>query len=139
MVRTLIVLVTLATNLTLPLFRAAPAPATATPPAMAVRYRYVTLRTWELRPYELRARGTAQLNLFANADYTAIVDRVSSYQGWIVWSGHLRGIPYSYFHILRSGNLCIVHVGSPQGVYEVTWVSGAVYRVVQMRQRQGID
>ncbi len=139
MIRTLLVLATLATHLTMPLFRAAHAPADATAPAGAVRYHYAILRLDELRPSELRSRDMVRLNLFANANYVGVVDGLTRDGGWIVWSGHLRGIPYSYFYILRSGNLCIIHVGSPQGVYEVTWVGGAIYRVVQIRQMLGID
>jgi hypothetical protein len=111
---------------------AAPAPTAAIASAYTARRRYVTIQAGQLRPWLLRPGRAIGLNLFADANYVGVVDRVGTEGGWVAWTGHLRGIPYSYFYVVRTSGIYTLHVGSPRGVYEVSWVRGEIYRIVQL-------
>lgn len=74
------------------------------------------------------------LNLFSNVKYKAIVIKLEKTYLGCVWTGRIGGIGYSYFTIMKVGNLFIGNIGSPQGVYEFSHVRGRIYRIIKINQ-----
>jgi hypothetical protein len=110
-----------------------------------MRSRYVTV---DMRPL-LNADGSPRavsslsaitLNLFDNATYAGVVKSV--YKGALGstnWVGTLSDVPGGYFYLVSVDGAFIAHVASTQGIYEVSYASPNVYRVVQLDQSQFVD
>ncbi len=85
------------------------------------------------------------LNLFDDADFTAVVDdawrvrRRGTMPSYHVWSGHLADVRGGYWLAVRTGDGYLYHVGSTEGVYEISPAAGDTYQVGQVRQRDEGD
>jgi len=79
------------------------------------------------------------LNLFANASFTGVVTDARQDQWGSTWSGTLKDVPNGSFYLTVVDGVFMAHVASTRGVYEVTQVSGDVYRAVQIDQSKFKD
>lgn len=85
------------------------------------------------------------LNLFPDADFTGVVDdvqrvdRSGAMPAYRVWSGHLADVKGGYWLAVRTGDTYLYHVGSTEGVYEISPAAGDTYQVGQVRQRDEGD
>lgn len=79
------------------------------------------------------------LNLFPDAIYTGVVSE-AWHDGWgSYWQGKLSGVAGGYFYLTVVDGVFMAHIASPLGVYEVSLVSGDIYKVVQIDQSKFID
>jgi len=112
-------------------------------PAIA-RSRAVTINTAALltaagAPADAAAVPTVALNLFADANYTGVVQKAWS-DGWgSYWTGALREVKGGYFYLTLVDGAFMAHVASPLGVYEVKMVADGTYRSVQIDQSKLSD
>ncbi|MCK9371385.1 hypothetical protein M0R04_15835 [Candidatus Dojkabacteria bacterium] len=73
-----------------------------------------------------------RLNLFRDVVYRGIITSIEENEFGYVWIGTLENVPYSYFTIMKVGELFIGNIGSPQGVYEFSNVGGDIYRIIKI-------
>lgn len=74
------------------------------------------------------------INLFPDVAYTGVITETRAEGGSITWNGYLDGIEFSYFTMISTAGVFIGHFASPAGVYEVSFASEGVYRVVLIDQ-----
>jgi hypothetical protein len=80
------------------------------------------------------ANSEVKLNLFPDISYTGVVERVErNNSGSKSWIGKLKG-KEGYFYLVASEGAFIAHVGSKEGIYEVSQAGENLYKVVQYDQ-----
>jgi hypothetical protein len=125
---------------------ASAAHATADHAADVARSRYVNVNVGLLldnsgRAQDMSALPEVTLNLFPDANYTGLVDRVEkTAMDSTSWIGRLAGVDGGYFYLVESSDGgFIAHVASRHGVYEVSSAGGNLYRVIQIDQSKLVD
>lgn len=79
------------------------------------------------------------LNLFPDVNFTGVVNR-SWTDGWgSYWIGSLKGVENGYFYLTVVDGAFMAHVGSPQGIYEVSLASGDLYKAIRIDQSKFTD
>lgn len=104
----------------------------ATRPVGTTRSRLVSVDR-DLLP----ARAAGQritFNLFDDADFTGVVRSRQKASGSTSWSGDLT-VEGGYFYAVRVDSTYLLHVASPEGVYEISQVGGETYQVSEVDQR----
>ncbi len=82
-----------------------------------------------------RAKGeTLPLNLFADASYTAVMDRIDTSAQANVWVGHLDGVALSNVTLATVGNVMQGVVFMPNAIYAVRYSGNGVHTVYQINQ-----
>lgn len=108
-------------------------------PSFVTRSRYVSVNTSSL----FDATGTARdasalpevaLNLFPNASFIGMVTQVQKTSDTTTWIGTLKNTPQGYFYLVVADGAFIAHVGSPQGIFEVSSAGNNQYKVIQLDQ-----
>jgi len=74
------------------------------------------------------------MNFFGNVVYKARVDASYPDSGGYVWAGHLVGMENSYFFVIYTSGVFMVHAGSPLGIYEASYLRPGVYRIIKLKQ-----
>jgi len=76
-----------------------------------------------------------QLNLFDDAKFTAVLDRVESNSpGVEVWIGHLGSVPDSAVLLAVNGDIMIGNITAPGFLYEIRY-TGTTHAIYQIDQR----
>ncbi|RJP49392.1 MAG: DUF1080 domain-containing protein [Anaerolineaceae bacterium] len=120
-------------------------PAGAPNQAHVARFRFATVNLGALFTPDGRQLGKSRLpevslNLFPNVAYTGVVKRAWSDSWGSYWTGTLKGVENGYFYLTVVENAFMAHVGSPQGIYEVSLTSsGTYYQVIQIDQSKFTD
>jgi len=104
-----------------------------------IRFRFVRLNLDLLLDENGEARDLSPdyeitINLFADTLYTGIIEQVSVDAGATTWIGFLKDVAYSNLLMVHVSGAFIGHFASPAGIYEVSYVTGDVYRVIQIDQ-----
>jgi len=104
-----------------------------------IRFRFVRLNLDLLLDENGEARDLSPdyeitINLFADTLYTGIIEQVSVDAGATTWIGFLKDVAYSNLLMVHASGAFIGHFASPAGIYEVSYVTGDVYRVIQIDQ-----
>jgi hypothetical protein len=124
------------------LFGAATQERAAPTAAHVARSRYVTVNLGALiddsGTSRVAAGGTVTLNLFDDATYTGVVDKVELTPGGYNWAGT---VPETggVFYLVSYDGAFMAHVASTAGVYEVSLAPDGRYRAVQIDQSKLID
>lgn len=101
------------------------------------RSRAVTIDT-ALLPSKAKAgsKQSLRLNLFPDADFGIVVDKVTTDRKTTSWSGTLRdeaGAPVAGgFDAVRVDDTYLLQVDSPEGTFQVSHVAGRTYRVTEI-------
>lgn len=109
------------------------------------RSRFVTANVNMLFDASSEPRNKASLseislNVFPNARFTGVVNRVWSDRWGSYWTGRLKSVPGGYFYIVVSDNTLIAHVASAEkGVYEISWAGNGIYKSIQIDQSKFVD
>lgn len=106
------------------------------PEAHIIRYRFVKVRLDILMDDSGQAReiGKVVANLFPDVIHTAVIQNVTQEGDGYTWSGYLEGVDYSYFTMVYTSGVFMGHFASPNGIYEVVYVEGDLYRVIMIDQ-----
>lgn len=104
--------------------------------AHIVRYRFVKVRLEKLLDDSGQPRNVKRIsiNLFPDVIYTAVIEEVTQEGDSFTWSGYLEGVETSYFTMVYTSGVFMGHYASPNGVYEVVFVEGDLYRVIMIDQ-----
>jgi hypothetical protein len=104
----------------------------------AVRSRLVAVDFDRMGVALRQAQGAADtltLNFFADAVYTAVLDRVEhNPSGGVSWVGHLEGVPLSQVVLVVRDGVMMGDVVAPGLFYQVRYVSDGVHAVCEMDQ-----
>lgn len=102
------------------------------------RSRYVHIDFPMLLDESGQARKVDELtiNLFPDVVYTGVVTQIESMGDGSTWVGYLKDVEYSELSMVYTSGVYIGHFASPLGVYEVTYVEGDLYKVIQIDQKQ---
>lgn len=107
-----------------------------------VRFIYVnlgTLFTANGRQLGKASLPEVSLNLFPDVNYTGVVSRTWTDSWGSYWTGTLKGVEDGYFYLTVVDGVFMAHVGSPQGIYEVTLASGDLYKAIRIDQAKFVD
>ncbi len=106
------------------------------PEAHIIRYRFVKVRldTLLVDGSQLRDVKKLTINLFPDVIHTAVIEDVTEEGDSYTWSGYLDGVEYSYFTMVYTSGVFMGHFASPNGIYEVVFVEGDLYRVIMIDQ-----
>lgn len=104
-----------------------------------MRSRFVSVNLDLLIDAKGKARGADQLpqvslNIFPDARFTGLVDKVEKSGATTSWTGALSEVEGGYFYLVVSEGVFIAHVASPEGVYEISSVGEGVYQAIQIDQ-----
>lgn len=104
-----------------------------------MRSRFVSVNLDLLIDAKGKARGADQLpqvslNIFPDARFTGLVDKVEKSGATTSWTGPLADMEDGYFYLVVSEGVFIAHVASPEGVYEISSVGEGVYQAIQIDQ-----
>lgn len=105
--------------------------------AFVANARFVTVNVGMLFAPNGKALGKTKLpeitlNLFPHATFTGIVRRSWTDEWGSYWTGSLKGVENSYFYLTVVEGVLMAHVGSPLGIYEVSLVSGNLYKAIEI-------
>jgi hypothetical protein len=120
-----------------PLFVSAARPAA---PALAfdasvLRSREVEVQVSQLASADARSAGaTLDLNLFADATFTAVFDRVDTSASGFVWVGHIADVPMSSVTLAVEGTTVYGSVLMPGGSYLVKPGGDGISTIVEIDQ-----
>jgi len=89
------------------------------------RCRYV-----ELMP-DLDSR-VYNVTLFQGVRYKLIKGETSEQNNCIIITGHIAGEPVGYFYIVELEGVYLIHIATPDGVWEVSRESGNIYRISEL-------
>jgi hypothetical protein len=121
----------------------APAGADVAQPAWVVRQRWTTIDYALVRETLPRAFGgtdaviTLPLNLFPDAQFTAVRDRVETTSTGYVWIGRLQGVEQSTVTFAVSANVMSASITTPVAAFVVRYVAAGVH-VVQQINREAL-
>lgn len=104
-----------------------------------VRYRFVQLNLDLLldenqQALKLKPKTEIQINLFPDATYTGVIERVEDSGDAITWVGYLKDVEFSELTMVYTGGVFIGHFASPDGVYEISLAGEDLYRIVKIDQ-----
>lgn len=101
-----------------------------------VRSRYVKINTELLLDEAGQARkiDVITLNLFPDVSYIGEINQIEQNGSEVSWVGTLKGVEFSDVFIVFSSGIFMVHVASPQGIYEISAADNDFYRVVLIDQ-----
>jgi len=85
------------------------------------------------QPLGIGEMQPAKIVLFDNAKYNLVFTNVNHENGSWIWSGYLDGIEYSYFYIVEYQGIYLHHYASPEGVFEIAYEAGNIYRIYQVK------
>src|SRR5215216_5452361 len=109
-------------------------------PAHIVRSRFVNVNFGLLvaptgQALDASANSEVTLNLFPDATYTGVVERVEqNFSGSKSWIGRLKEREEGSFFLVASADAFIAHVVSKEGTYEVSLAGEDLYKVIQIDQ-----
>jgi hypothetical protein len=114
-----------------PLFSPAEIPAPAPPLAnvTVIRQRYVTIDVEQLRKQDVRG---VLLNLFPNASYRAVLDRIDYVGNSLVWVGHIADSTSSSVTLSLENRAVYGRIAIDASVYIVRVVQDDVHAIVQI-------
>jgi len=106
-----------------------------------VRSRFVKINTELLLDNAGQAREVDEitLNLFPDVTYVGVIDQVEQNGDGYTWVGTLKGVENSSLFIVFAGGVFIVHVASPEGVYEASNRGGDLYQIIMIPPGGGQD
>jgi hypothetical protein len=112
----------------------------AAPDGPARRQRWVTISFERIRdtfPQPRGGRGTSTLllNLFSDARFTAVLDRIETTSTGYVWVGHLQGVNGSIVTLAVTANVMSGSVAGAGDVYTIRHTVGGVYVIQQIDQK----
>src|SRR4051794_1127155 len=79
---------------------------------------------------------TLQLNLFDDATYTAVLDRIDTTANGFVWVGHLRGVAMSTVTLATQDGVMSGSVFTPDATYAIGVAGGGLHSVAQIDQSE---
>ena len=80
------------------------------------------------------AGTTLQLNLFDDASYRAVLDRIDPTPGGFVWVGHIAGVEMSTVSLATEDGVMSGSILTPEAAYEVRFAGVGLHSVVQIDQ-----
>jgi hypothetical protein len=121
-----------------------PPSARGTNEAFIADARFVTVNVGMLFAPNGKALGKTRLpeislNLFPNASFVGVVRRSWTDSWGSYWTGSLKGVENGYFYLTVVEGVLMAHVGSPMGIYEVSLVSGDLYKAIRIDQSKFKD
>lgn len=104
-----------------------------------MRSRFVSVNLDLLVDEKGKARSADQLpqvslNIFPDARFTGLVDRVEKSGTSTSWIGTLAEVEGGYFYLVVTEGVFIAHVASTEGVFEISSVGNGVYQAIQIDQ-----
>ena len=104
-----------------------------------LRSRFVSVNLDLLVDAKGKARGAdllpqVALNIFPDAQFTGIVEKVQKSGDSTSWTGSLAGVEGGYFYLTLVEGVMICHVASTEGVFEVSFVGDGVYQAIEIDQ-----
>ena len=105
-----------------------------------IRYRYVDVDFGELiredgSPRSTEPGYTLLLNLFDDAVFTALLDRVDYNAGNdFTWLGHLEGEPYSQVILVVGDGALVGNITAPDAFFQVRYAGNGVHAVSEIDQ-----
>ncbi|MDH5508010.1 MAG: hypothetical protein OEZ02_12385 [Anaerolineae bacterium] len=120
----------------------APGKITGTQDPVVIRARYVNLSEsifdWMDKAHRSNPVGldTIGLNLFEDADYTAVKDRIdSSLPKGFTWIGHVEGIENSLVILVVESRVMSGNITLPEGLmFQIRYIEGDIHAVYQIDQ-----
>lgn len=105
----------------------------------AKRYRFVKLNQELLLDESGIQKSTAagselNVNLFSDTNYIGVIDSSGEDSTGFYWYGHLKEVEYSTLTIVYTGDVFIFKFASPAGVYEVSYLHGEIYQIIEVDQ-----
>lgn len=105
----------------------------------AKRYRFVKLNHELLLDDSGEQKSTAagselNINLFPDTNYIGVIDSSGEDSTGLYWYGHLKDVEYSTLTIVYTGDVFMFKFASPAGVYEVSYLSGEIYQIIEIDQ-----
>ena len=101
-------------------------------PATVQRSRAVTVDLSAFAAPRGPGAAALTLNLFDDANYTAVRDNVSQAAGAVTWLGHLAGIADSQVTLAVGGGQMVGTISRPGALYQVRYAGAGVHRIVQI-------
>ena len=101
-----------------------------------IRSRTVRIDFPQLGTRDARASAgaTLQLNLFDDASYRAVLDRIDPSASGFVWVGHVVGVEMSTVTLATEDGVMTGIVLMPEAAYEIRFAGGGLHSVVQIDQ-----
>jgi hypothetical protein len=99
-----------------------------------IRSRTVRVDFPQLGTRDARADAgtTLQLNLFEDASYRAVLDRIDPTVGGFVWVGHIAGVEMSTVSLATEDAVLSGSILMPEGVYEIRFVGGGLHAAFKL-------
>ncbi len=83
-------------------------------------------------PYDAATAGHLTLNLFDDAIFNAVMDRVElNRNGSYTWVGHLETVAYSHVFLVVYENVLVGKISTPTTVYQVAYSGDGVHTITQ--------
>jgi hypothetical protein len=100
-----------------------------------IRSRTVRVDLPQLGTRDSRADpGTLQLNLFDDASYRAVRDRIDLTPGGFVWVGHILGVEMSTVSLATEEGVMSGLIQTPDGTYTIGFAGNGLHSIVQIDQ-----
>ena len=80
------------------------------------------------------AGTTLQLNLFDDASYRAVLDRIDPTQRGFVWVGHIAGVEMSTVSLATEDGVMSGMIQTPEATYTIGFAGGGLHSIVQIDQ-----
>ena len=80
------------------------------------------------------AGTTLQLNLFDDASYRAVLDRIDPTQRGFVWVGHIAGVEMSTVSLATEDGVMSGMIQTPEATYTVGFAGDGLHSIVQIDQ-----
>lgn len=128
------------TSITTDLFLDAPSPASITPDPLVVRSRWVTLNSELLNgldapPNSPASAKSVRLNLFPDALFTALPDRVDPNPNGFTWFGHAQEVAQSKVTLVLNKDVLAGTIRAAGHFYQIRFVSGTTYAIQEINPK----
>jgi hypothetical protein len=127
-------------SITTDLFFDAPAPASITPDPLVVRSRWVTLNSELLNgldapPNSSASAKSVRLNLFPEATFTALPDRVDPNPNGFTWFGHAQDVAQSKVTLVMNNGVLAGTIRASGHFFQIRLISGTTYAIQEINPK----
>ncbi len=122
------------------LFLDASAPANITPDPLVLRARSVMLNSELLNgiggpPGSPTSTNTLHLNLFPDANWTALPDRVEPNPNGFTWFGRAQGVDQSKITLVLNNGVMAGTIRAAGRFYQIRFISGTTYAIQEINPK----